>query len=340
MSNRILALSMRPHSLPEMIGQDEILESLNKQFASNRIPHFFIITGPIGCGKTTLSKILALIIQSIDDKSDIRGIQDLPWEQYKAFDIIEVNAANKNGVDDIRHLVDVMRYKPLAPSKAKIVIMDEAHQLTSAAQNALLTETEDVANHVYYIFCTSCITKIIPALQRRAYIINPKLLSDQAILELLQVTSKKVGFENDIQPLYEALLLHDLRSPGLILQAIEKYINGTSPHACISTSSDIIINTKELCKSIVSGDWKTSATLLKDVTTPDIGLLKKYILGYLKRKMMKNTGDKAYAIARAIRILTSCTMDEGVILSSFLASICLVCEELQNVSTHSAKTSA
>lgn len=327
MAEQVLSLSMRPKSLVDMVGQDELISALNEQFSSNRIPHFYIISGPIGCGKTTLSKILSLIIQTANTEN-IKDLNNLPWEKYKIFDILEINAANKNGIDDVRQLVEVMRYKPLAPSKAKIVILDEAHQLTTAAQNALLTETEDTARHVYYIFCTSCISKIIPALQRRAYIISPRLLTDDKIKELLDKGAEKCEFTSSVESLHEILLINDIRSPGLILQAAEKFFNGIPAHICVSPTSDSSVNSLDFCRMVVKGEWKKSAAVLKDITKTEVSMLRNCLLGYMKTILLKSTGNKALIIAKCIQTFSNNCGDDGICLPTFIANVCLTCEKL------------
>ena len=131
----MLIHKLRPKNFKEMVGQDSVIEALEKQFESGRIPHFFLISGPSGTGKTTLSRILALKLQNAPE-----------IDALSKYDISEINASDKNGVDDIRDLITNIKYRPLT-SKAKIIIMDEAHQLTTAAQNALLKVTEDIPDY-------------------------------------------------------------------------------------------------------------------------------------------------------------------------------------------------
>ena len=90
--DRVLALSMRPKCLDELVGQEELISTLTSQFASNRIPHFYIISGPIGAGKTTLSRILALILQTQIKCESIKDLNNLPWNDYKKYDIHEKQA--------------------------------------------------------------------------------------------------------------------------------------------------------------------------------------------------------------------------------------------------------
>ena len=321
---RVLSLAMRPKTLEECVGQEELVTALQYQFQVGRIPHFYLVHGPIGAGKTTFARILALALQRGPVAEDAFAIPPEMWQMYKRYDIKEINAANQNGVDDIRALLDSMRYLPMAPSKAKVVILDEAHQLTQAAQNALLTETEDVAKHVYYIFCTSNLTKIIPALQRRAYLISPKGLTHNEVFALLEKAAEEAVFLDDIKPLYEALYMNSVSSPGLVLQAAEKFFSGIPATESVTNFTIGKFDTLAICKAVSKGDWKESSKMLKDLTKEEVVTMKLCILGYMKAILMKSSGTKASTMARAIRILA----DDNDILPRFLANVCLTCETI------------
>lgn len=326
--DRVLALSMRPKLLEELVGQDGITSTLQAQFETGRIPHFYIIHGPVGAGKTTLARILSLALQ-MDPSSDRLKICESDWKEYKKYDIQEINAANKNGIDDIRSIVDMMRYKPMIPSRAKVVILDEAHQLTNAAQNALITETEDVPNTVFYIFCTSAINKIIPALQRRAYMISPKPLSDEETLMLLRNAAKLVGFEGEVDNLHEALTTNSVTSPGLILQAAEKFFSGIPAYESVFNCDSSKVDTMQICRTVATGSWKETSALLKHVTKGEVVMVRNCLLGYLKTIMLKSVGSKAVAIANAIKNISEAGLDESICLPVFLSSVCLACEHIR-----------
>lgn len=315
---RVLALSMRPNSLDDLIGQDTIIQSLNSQVSSGRIPHFFIIAGPVGTGKTTLAKIITKKV-------------------IGAADTMEINAANKNGVDDIRELIEKMKFKPVFPSKHRVVVMDEAHQLTNSAQNALLTETEDVPNHVFYIFCTSALNKIIPALQRRAYIITPLPLKSEDVKNLV-VKAKEFANAPDIaeDSLVEQLEQMGITSPGLILQACERYFSGISAENSVNNFlGESKIDTLTFCRHLSSGNWKECCSILKDATKSDVPALRNSALGYMKSILLKTTGTKAVMISKAINHLSidSIRADDGAMLPLFVASVCLACDALIAKST-------
>lgn len=326
-SDRVMALSMRPKLLEDLVGQEENVNTLSAQFATGRIPHFYIIHGPVGAGKTTLARIISLVLQT-PNPQDFKLTEE-DWQNYKKYDIHEINAANKNGIDDVRSLVEIMKYQPLPPSKSKVVILDEAHQLTNPAQNALITETEDVSKHVYYIFCTSAVNKIIPALQRRAYLLTPKSLDDEAIIELINKAKEKFNFEGEIDQLIEALQLYSVRSPGLILQAAEKYFIGISAMEAVFSSESCKLDTMAICRAIVNGCWKDATNQLKNATKSDTLMIKACILGYLKSIIVKSIGTKAISVAKAIKSITETSNEDSEALPSLLAGICFACEHLK-----------
>lgn len=330
-TNKILALSMRPKTLEDLVGQDKIVNSLSKQLATGRIPHFFLIKGPIGSGKTTFARILA---------------EDL----LAPAQIEEINAANKTGIDDIRSLVDRMRYKPVHPKQYRVVIMDEVHQLSISAQNALLTELEDAADHVFYIFCTSNDEKVIPALRRRAYVISPNSLNKATMTELVQKASCIAHVSIDVAPLIGCLLENGVTSPGLVLQAAEKYFTGMSAAESLLLSDVNKGNHFAFCKDLSSGQWSKCAPHLENITKADVPGLRNMALGFLKSMLLKSTGVRAYNISKAINIIAgvSYSMEEGTIVPAFVAASCLACDFLKpsvatsansNVSTNVAKSS-
>lgn len=289
---RVLSLSLRPSQLSDLIGQDTLVKSIKSQFDSERIPHFFIISGPPGSGKTTLARIIVSLLNTRD--------------------VREINASNKNGIDDIREVIEGMRYLSTTGS-ARVVIFDEAHQITTPAQNALLTETEDAASHVYYIFCTSNISKIIAPLKRRAFILTPEPLKHESIVKLVNYAAKAADFKESTDSLIEHV--KDM-TPGLILQACERVFCGLP---LTEGTLDSVENLK-ICRAVATFKWSEISTVLKDVTKHDVIGLKASICGYLKAIMLKNPNMK---VAKMIDLISKSSNDDSVCLPSFIAAIYL-----------------
>jgi DNA polymerase III delta prime subunit len=317
-NEKVLSISLRPNSLDGIIGQDDIVSSIKAQFKSKRIPHFFLIVGPTGSGKTTLARIIALMLQQ-SDPLDPENDYNVRLSKY---DIKEINASDKNGVDDVREILELIEYKPHQPSLAKVFILDEAHQYTTPAQNAWLKDAEDTPEHVYFIFCTSNDSKILPALKRRAHIINTHGIGQKGISKLLQVAKEKTGFEGPTEEFEKALLENEITTPGLILQATEKFFSGMDPMEAIYGTSEMSVDTKALCQAISKGDWKTASPILKTVSKEDIVMIRNCVLGYFKA-ILFNSG--SVKIAQAMKIIS----EECYDVPTFVANMCIACNAIK-----------
>jgi len=320
-ADRVLALSLRPKCLADLVGQRKVVDGLTAQFQSGRIPHFYIIEGPVGAGKTTLGRILALLLQL--QTTPFRDLQPSDWQHYRKYDIVEINAANKTGVDDMRQLVQDMRFLPMPPSKAKVRILDEAHQLSNAAQNTLNTETEDVQPHVFFIFMTSAGNKIIPALRRRAFIISPSSLDAEGISSLVRLAKEKSNHEGAVDDLLQHLRASGVTTPGLVMQAAEMFFCGLSEAGKDSKQK---VDALAICRLVAGGDWVGCAARLQDVQKADAYSLRLAVAGYLKALLLKAAGNRAVALSRAVEKVTGpCGED---VLPALCAALCLACHEM------------
>lgn len=314
-NKNVLTCVLRPKVLEDVIGMRTVIKSIKEQFKEKRIPHFFLLSGASGTGKTTLSRILALMLQDAD-----------PEDKISSYDIREINASDKNGVDDMRALVESVKYKPIAPSISKVIILDECHQLTAAAQNVLLKITEDAYSHLYFIFSTTNSSKIIPALQRRAYIINTKGLSDKDIGKLLERAAEKYDSDKDYTPLQDELIELGIDSPGLVLQAAEKFFNGHKISECIMMGDTSGIDTRKLCALISKGDWKGSTEILSVIKKDDVPMIRICVSAYMKTILLKKSGEGAVNMAKAIKCLNENYDD----LPCFLSNVCIACSILKS----------
>src|SRR3972149_2995539 len=170
----------RPKTLEEVVGHEEIKESLKSLFKEKTSPHAFLFSGPSGTGKTTFARIIANMLGGNGD-------------------ITEVNIANTGGVDFIRELNEVARRSPLLGNN-KVFILDEVQQLTKEGQNAILKLLEDSPKHSYFILATTDPQKLLPTLKNRCLSFTLKSLSNKDIESILVhvTTLEKIELTEDV----------------------------------------------------------------------------------------------------------------------------------------------
>jgi DNA polymerase-3 subunit gamma/tau len=165
---RVLARKYRPASFDELIGQDAMVRTISNAFESGRIPQAWILTGVRGVGKTTTARILARALNyELPDGSvkgptiamPVPGVHDQAIMEGRHLDVIEMDAASHNSVDDVRQINDAIRYAPVS-ARYKVYILDEVHMLSGAAFNALLKTLEEPPPHAKFIFATTEIRKV------------------------------------------------------------------------------------------------------------------------------------------------------------------------------------
>jgi DNA polymerase-3 subunit gamma/tau len=164
---RVLARKYRPQTFGDLIGQDAMVRTLTNAFATGRIAQAYMLTGVRGVGKTTTARLIARALNYTGPGSEsgptihmpVMGEHCAAILESRHVDVIEMDAASRTGVDDVRELIEAVRYRPVI-ARYKVYIIDEVHMLSKAAFNALLKTLEEPPPHVKFIFATTEIRKV------------------------------------------------------------------------------------------------------------------------------------------------------------------------------------
>src|SRR5450432_3568985 len=201
MSYQVLARKYRPQKFSDVIGQEHVTRTLKNAIEQQRIAHGYIFSGHRGIGKTTIARILAMALNCRSTDHPVPepcGVCDSCVEirQGNAVDVIEIDAATNRGIDEIRELRDAARYRP-ARDRYKIWILDEAHQITDAAFNALLKTLEEPPSHVIFMMATTQPEDIPQTIRSRCQHFSFRAVKFEDILGQLRDIAKQESIPAD-----------------------------------------------------------------------------------------------------------------------------------------------
>lgn len=201
---RVLARKYRPQNFTDLIGQDVLVRTLTNAFSSGRIAHAFLLTGIRGIGKTTTARIIARGLNCMGADGNGEPTTE-PCGQCsncnmilddRHVDVIEMDAASRTGIDDIREIIDTVHYAPAA-GRYKVYIIDEVHMLSKPAFNALLKTLEEPPPHVKFIFATTELRKIPVTIISRCQRFDLRRLDTEMLAEHLMHIATKESFVLD-----------------------------------------------------------------------------------------------------------------------------------------------
>ncbi len=188
MTYKVIARKYRPQTFSEIVGQQHVTRTLANAINSNRVAHAYIFSGVRGVGKTTSARILAKALNCVKGPTaEPDGTCDscLEISAGTSLDVLEIDAASNRGIDQIRELREMVRYAP-ASSRYKVVILDEAHQLTDEASNALLKTLEEPPERVVFILATTRAEGLVETIKSRAQLFQFRALSFKEIAEEIE----------------------------------------------------------------------------------------------------------------------------------------------------------
>lgn len=266
----------RPKNFDEIVGQNHLIQPLTDAIKEKK-SHSFLFTGPSGCGKTTLARICAKKV----------GCRDL--------DIREIDGATSSGVEEMRELQNVMRYRPIGGGKARAVILDEAHRVSKQAFDSLLKIMEEPPSHLFWFLCTTAPEKLQITIRNRCMPFTVKSLKDEDMLSFL----KEIALAEKFKTPSDVLNVCAIEAGGSIRQGL---VNLAQCHSCKTRreakallqrldDSDPI---KELCRFVSngSGSWQKAMAIvgkLEDQSPEGVRIM---IVNYLGVCLRNSSSDK------------------------------------------------
>jgi len=201
----VLARKYRPRDFSTLVGQDAMVQTLGNAFAQNRIHHAFILTGVRGVGKTTTARILARAFNYEDESGrhptlalEKEGVHCRAIIEGRHVDVVEMDAASNTGINDIREIVDSVKYGPVS-APYKVYVIDEVHMLSTAAFNGLLKTLEEPPPYVKFIFATTEIRKVPITILSRCQRFDLRRIPAEVMTNYLEqvLGQEGIGFEPD-----------------------------------------------------------------------------------------------------------------------------------------------
>ncbi|HKZ03886.1 MAG TPA: DNA polymerase III subunit gamma/tau [Methylomirabilota bacterium] len=269
MTYQVLARKWRPQMFDAVVGQDAITRTLRNALASGRVAHAYLFTGPRGVGKTTTARLLAKALactgRGTEPEACGRCASCVDFASGAPVDVLEIDAASNNGVEEIRTLRENVKYAP-ARGRYKVYIVDEVHMLSGPAFNAFLKTLEEPPDHVVFILATTDPKKIPPTVLSRCQRFDfrpiPADLLTRGLTEIL--TQEKVEFDPAALPLLVRAAEGSLRDALSLLDAAIAYGEGRLEEASVAqllgTSSPVQV--RALASALLERDAAAALTAI------------------------------------------------------------------------------
>jgi len=294
MAYQVIARKYRPQRFSDVVGQEHVTQTLSHAIEQKRIAHAYLFCGPRGTGKTTIARIFAKCLNCTDgpkaefDDNDIRCRE---IAEGRSLDVLEIDGASNNGVEQVRELRETCKYAP-ASSRFKIYIIDEVHMLSTAAFNALLKTLEEPPEHVKFLFATTDPEKVLPTILSRCQRFDLRRIPAALIAKHLTFIAKQENVKIDPAALYAIARGAEgaLRDAESTLDQLISFCGDKIEESDVLSMFGLTAQGQllELTKAILGGEIETALRRLHDLATQgkDLGRLLSDLLNHFRNLLI------------------------------------------------------
>ncbi|WP_295158886.1 DNA polymerase III subunit gamma/tau [uncultured Brachyspira sp.] len=297
---KVIARKYRPQTFEEVIGQEHITKTISKSIAQKKIAHAYLFSGAHGVGKTSLARIIAKALNCINGPTDSPcGVctSCTQIENGTPLDVIEIDGASNRGIENIRTIIENVRISPAA-GKYKVYIIDEVHQITNEAFNALLKTLEEPPAHVVFILATTEADRVLPTIRSRCQQYTFKALGIEDLEKILKgiLDKENIKYDEEAVFLIAKQARGSVRDSETILEkmiaytADKKYITSDDVNAVVGGNNFSFV--KEFFDIMMLSDKKKYFEFMKKLSeqSADIRTFMNSIIEYLRIVLMIKSG--------------------------------------------------